>query len=279
MKKKIITILFLIFLIFKSNLNVFAKKEISGHLDYFFDDNSMNIEYYGKMPIGNEETFSKKEKKKFNNKTNANHALALYALANCAIKKLENKNYEISKKEKKEILNWFIRPLIEPNYMLKHIKPSGVQYFCINKREYNILKKILKILDKTKITKNMFTKSKKETLNEIKKELKIRERLKETIAVRPDLFEKQSDGSFVAKKDWFKDENLKNKTSIVPNEEEAKIFKDQKGINLLKNNIKEVEKTTFEKVKEAAKSFKCKEDLREKNIVIKNKDGSIKELE
>ena len=279
MKKKLVTILFLIFLIFKNSLNVFAKKEISGYLDYFFDDSSMNIEYYGKMPIGNEETFFKKEKKKFNNKTNANHALALYSLANCAIKKLENKNYEISKKEKKEILNWFIRPLIEPNYMLKHIKPSGVQYFCINKREYDILKKILKILDKTKITKNIFIKSKKEALNKIKKELKIRERLKETIAVRPDLFEKQSDGSFVAKKDWFKDENLKNKTSIVPNEEEAKIFKDQKGINLLKNNIKEVEKTTFGKVKEAAKSFKCKEDLREKHIVIKNKDGSIKELE
>ena len=279
MKKRLITILFLIFLIFGNNLSVFAKKEISFYLDYFFDDGSMNEKYYGKMPIKNEDMLSPKEKKKFKNKTNANHALALYTLANCSIKKLEKKNYEISKKEKKEILGWFMRPLVEPNYMLKHIKPSGIQYFCVNEKEYDILKKILKILDKTKITKNMFNKSKEEALNEIRKELKIKEKLNKTIAVRPDLFKKQSDGSFMPKKDWFKDESLKNKTSIVPTEEEAEIFKDQKGINLLKNNIKEVEKTTYRKVKLASKSFKCKKVLKDRHIFIKNKDGTTKEIE
>lgn len=278
MKKKLIAILFSIFIIFGNSLIVFAKEEISGYLDYFFNDSSMNKKYYGKMPTGYKETLPTLEKKKFKNKTNANHALALYTLANCAIKKLENKNYEISKKEKKEILGWFMRPLIEPNYMLKHIKPSGIQYFCIDEKEYDILKNMLKILDKTKITKNMFNKSKEEALNKIKKELKIRKKLIDKMAVRPDLFKKQDDGSFIPKKNWFRDKSLKNKTSIVPNEEEAEIFKDQKGIDLLKNNIKEIEKTTYKKVSSAAKSFKCKQNLRNKQIFIKNEDDTQKEI-
>ena len=267
-KKNLILFLIGIFLVFGGFLRIMAKgkekKVIWGEFHYFFNDGTMNKEFYGKIT----EDYIRDD-----NKTNKNHAVALYLWAYLRLNKLKEQGVEILEETKEELLRKFSRPCIEPDCVLQHISTSGMHFFSLNEDCYKILNKMFHIED-VEITKEMFNIVQKDLINRISKTIDEKKIKNKKIVVAPELFIKQDSGDFLPREDIKKlcEEKGFENNLVVNSEKFAEEIRDEKSIYVLSKYLEEIKKANFDEVKNAFKAFLCMGYLLNTFVVDKSVD-------
>ncbi len=248
---KILAICLGISFIFSGSFCVFAKKKkektITGTFNYFFNDGTMDKDFYRKTYCGDID----------DNKTNANHAMALSLWAYMRIKKLEEQGFEMDEKTRQRFLDEFYWMFLAPDYPEERIVTRGKYTFLEEEKDYGIVRKIISIKDVGEVTEKDFNIAKKKLIERIFKIIRLHREASKKIVIVPEFFKKTVEGYFVYKdnfKELCEDAGLK-KYIVVHDEEKKKGVINEKTIKILFRYIEEIEKTTFENVKNAYDAF------------------------
>ena len=268
-KKKILAICLGISFVFSGSFCVFAKvikKTISGRFKYSFTDGSIDKNDYNDRIVTNIASCE--------NKTNVNHAMALFLWAYSRIKRLKEQNVKISKETEEELLENFSHfckepCLIDKYYGLSHryvkskkIITSGILDIDLSEEGIKILHKMIKIKD-VELTEEIFNMAQKYLIFRIKDEIDTLEATSREMVVVKDLFKKDEKGrNLYLKKHYELCEKMGLEEKIVVySKEEIKQWKKQSGIYILLDYCEEIENVNFYEVKNKLEKLKWENRL------------------